>query len=131
MKRVLGQLFKKKTPVKSKEPVHIGEWFYSLPETTPNKDGNIVLIKMVCFGPLEVYEWGINADNSPFEMYQWCENEFLEDTSYNKTISWKELEAKLSSCIKLFEQEGLIEWKSAYEEVLSWLESYKKKTGSF
>ena len=123
MKDMLRKLFKK-TPNKSDAPVHMGEWFYSLPETTPNKDGNIVLIKKVCFGPLEVYEWGINSDNSPYEMYQWCENEFLEDTSYNKTISWEELDTQLKSCIKSFDQNGLQEWKNAYEKALFWLESY-------
>ena len=126
MKNIFIKLFNKKTTKKSNEQAHIGEWFYSFPDTTPDKDGNIVLKKMVCFGPLEVYEWGININNEPYELYQWCENEILEDTSYNKTISWKELDKQLRYCIGLFDQEGLAEWKDAYENTISWLDSYKK-----
>lgn len=57
---------------------YIAPWRYKKPNFVPNKEGNIVLISKASFGPLEVYEWGIDADNNAFERYEWLENDFYQ-----------------------------------------------------
>ena len=47
--------------------VFIGNWYYTKPDLIPNKNGDIVIIKRVSFGPLEAYEWGIDVNNTPYE----------------------------------------------------------------
>ena len=53
----------------------IDRWFYNKPNLTPDKNGNIVLIHKVSFGPLECWEWGLDSDKIPYETYEWCEND--------------------------------------------------------
>ena len=45
--------------------VFIEHWSYTKPNLIPKKDGNIVIIQKVSFGPLEMYEWGIYSNNIP------------------------------------------------------------------
>ena len=42
--------------------VYIEKWVFNKPKLMPNQDGNIILISKGCFGPVEVYEWGIDAN---------------------------------------------------------------------
>lgn len=56
-----------------------------------DNNGNTVLLRILSAGPAEVWEWGINAEKQPYEKYQWCENDFYEDSSYIKLISMEEL----------------------------------------
>ena len=40
--------------------VFIDRWCYTMPDTAPDEDGIIVLISKKSFGPLEIYEWGLD-----------------------------------------------------------------------
>lgn len=95
----------------------IGRWTYSMPDMKPDPDGRIVLIKMLSFGPLEVYEWGIDADGFPFEEYQWAENDFYDD-NYVKRITKQELTGQIEKLISLLMKHELSEWVSTYHQIL-------------
>ena len=45
--------------------VFIDRWCYTMPDTVPDEDGIIVLISKKSFGPLEVYEWGLDNNHNP------------------------------------------------------------------
>lgn len=87
----------------------------------PNKDGNIALILKRSFGPLEVYEWGIDSDKNAYELYRWLENDFFEDTSYCITIEREKLSEQIHSVISLFRNNELPEWADFYERVIVYL----------
>ena len=53
--------------------VFIDRWCYTMPNTVPDEDGIIVLISKKSFGPLEVYEWGLDNNHNPYERYEWLE----------------------------------------------------------
>ncbi len=93
----------------------IGRWLYSKPNLRPNKDGNIVWISKASVGPLEVYEWGMDSNNIPYESYKWLENDCFEDTNYFKNIDNEELRRQVDLIISLFKSNGLSEWAEIYE----------------
>ncbi|MBQ8724558.1 MAG: hypothetical protein IJY74_02660 [Oscillospiraceae bacterium] len=62
----------------------IGKWVYHKPNLIPNENGNIIIITKLSFGPLEVFEWGIDSKRKPYEMYMWCENDFFKTDNYIK-----------------------------------------------
>lgn len=90
--------------------VFINRWLYSKPKLTPNKDGDIVLICKSSFGPLEVWEWGLDVNNIPYEDYQWCEDDFFADLSGRKPITAAELIKVIQSTCKLYDENDLSEW---------------------
>ncbi len=102
--------------------VFIGNWYYTKPDLIPNKNGDIVIIKRVSFGPLEAYEWGMDVNNTPYELYKWAENDFYEDESYIKNITREELINQILSVILLFEENGLSEWVNIYGKILDGLD---------
>lgn len=102
-----------------KKSVFIGKWLYSVPDPLPDKDGNIVLIKKASVGPLEVYEWGMDSNNIPYESYKWLEDDFFEETSYFKNIDNEELLRQINSTISLFKSNGLSDWAEMYEKYIS------------
>ena len=106
------------------KPVFIGNWSYSMPDTKADSEGNIVLIKKLSFGPCEVYVWGLDINNLPYEEYQWCENEYFKDESYFKHITKTELISQIRNVIRVFTENELPEWANAYNKVLDWLNSY-------
>lgn len=91
-------------------------WHYRKPNLTPDKHGNIVLIVKLSFGPLEYYEWGIDADKIPYEIYKWCENDLYEDENYKKYISGSELKQKLNYMIQLVSDTELADWSALYQK---------------
>ena len=99
----------------------IGRWTYDMPDTKPNPDGRIVLIRMLSFGPLEVYEWGIDAGGLPYEEYKWIENDFYADENYFKHIKKQALTEQIENLISLFIKHESPEWASIYKEILGWL----------
>lgn len=103
--------------------VFIERWLYSKPDLVPNEDGNIILISKASFGPLEVYEWGIDSNNSPYECYKWIENDFFEDENYFKNIKREELLKQINSVISLFKSNELPEWVDTYEKIVEMLNS--------
>ncbi len=92
-------------------------------DLTPDKDGNIVIIRLASFGPLEYYEWGINTDNQPYELYQWCEDDFYEDSNYCKIISKEELLKIIDNQIEISSKNGSSEDVSKYNDIKKWVES--------
>ena len=112
---------------KQVEEVFIWRWDYIKPDFVPNENGNIVLIKKLSFGPLEVYEWGLDSDRNAYELYQWVENEFFEDTSYCITIEKEKLLEQIYSVISLFRDNGLPEWANYYERAIVYLNTEQMK----
>ena len=101
--------------------VFIEHWCYTKPDLVPNKNGDIVIIKKVSFGPLEVYEWGIDFNNTPYECYKWVENDFYDDENYRKNITREELFHQILSVVLLFKENGLSEWITIYGKILDGL----------
>ena len=113
-----------KKPVKKTTSVYIGDWSYSMPDMKANSEGNIVLIKKLSFGPLEVYEWGLDNNRLPYEKYKWVGNDFFEDENYIKQITRAELISQIRNLIRVFTENELPEWANTYNKVLDWLNSY-------
>ena len=67
----------------------IDRWFFPEPKLIPDSDGNIVIVSKVSVGPCEYFEWGITADMTCFEKYEWCENDFEKN--------WYQLREKTGS----------------------------------
>ncbi len=103
--------------------IFIGRWSYVSPDTKPNSDGRIVLIKKRSFGPLETYDWGIDANGLPYEEYEWVENDFYADENYFKYITKKELTEQIVKLISALTENGLPEWASTYQKILDWINS--------
>lgn len=83
----------------------------------------MILIEKRSFGPLEAYDWGVDADNGPFEQYIWCENDFYEDANYFNHITKKELTEQIEKMIRLFTENELPEWGSTYQNILDRINS--------
>lgn len=96
----------------------IDRWVYHKPSLTPDERGNIVIISKCSFGPLEVYEWGIDDDGKPYEMYKWCENDLYEDENGTKAITFEELSRKIDKARQLAANNGLSDWVGIYELLL-------------
>ena len=75
------------------------------------------------FGPLETYDWGIDANGLPYEEYKWVENDFYADENYFKHITKKELTEQIEKLISDFNENGFSEWTSAYQKILNWINS--------
>ena len=104
--------------------LRVGSLFYSAPQSVPNKDGRIVVIRMKCFGPLEVYEWGIDADQSFYEMYQWCENDLYDD-NYDKKISKEKFIEQIENMKRLIQGTEAADWAETYDKILRMIEDGK------
>ncbi|MDE6539932.1 MAG: hypothetical protein K2K66_07060 [Ruminococcus sp.] len=99
-----------------KDTLIIDRWWYNKPNLTPDKNGNIVLIRKLSFGPLECYEWGLDSTGKPYELYQWCENDLYEDENYKKHISGLEMRQKLNYMIQLVSGTELENWCILYRK---------------
>lgn len=106
-----------------KNYVFIGRWYYKEPDLSPNKEGNIVLISETSFGPLEQFEWGLDHNNNPYELYQWLEDDFSEDSNFCRTITKEELLKQIDRAISLFEKNGLSDWVDLYKAIFNRLNS--------
>lgn len=98
------------------DELFIDRWVYNKPKLTPDENGNIVIISKVSFGPLEVYEWGIDRCGKPYETYRWCENDLYEDENYLKNITFSELIQKTGDMAQLAANNGFSDWARCYEE---------------
>lgn len=101
-----------------KNSVFIGKWLYSKPDLLPDKDGNIVLISKASVGPMEIYQWGIDSNNIPYESYKWLEDDYFKETSYFMNITKEELLNEINSTVSLFRSNGLSEWADTYEKII-------------
>lgn len=113
------------------DELFIDRWVYHKPKLSPDENGNIVIISKVSFGPLEVYEWGIDRCGKPYEMYKWCENDFYEDENYVKSITFSQLIQKVNDLIKIASDNGFSEWARSFEEARSFLDdiAQNRKSG--
>ena len=108
----------------------LDRWVYSLPSLTPDKDGNIVIISKVSFGPAEAFCWGIDSGGKPYEMYKWCENELYEDENYMRNITFSELFRRLDELVKTASESGFSDWARSFEKARSFLENLSQNRGS-
>ena len=83
----------------------------------------IVLIQKLSFGPCEVYEWGLDNNNLPYEKYKWCEDDFHAHENYFKHITKKKLTEQIENLISEFAENRLSEWASSYQKILDWFNS--------
>ena len=103
------------------EWVHIGRWCYTKPNLIPDKNGNIIFISKKSFGPLEIYEWGMDRNNIPYELYKWLENDFYEYENYCRSITKEELLQRINRAILIFNRNGLVQWVKTYEKIIETL----------
>lgn len=101
-----------------KNYVFIGRWYYKEPDLSPNRAGNIVLISKMSFGPAELWEWGLDHNNNPYELYQWLEDDFFEDNNFCRTITKEELLKQIDRGISLFDKNGLSDWVDLYKAII-------------
>ena len=93
-------------------------WVYSKPHFPPD-EGKKVFISKCSFGPLEVYEWGLDEIGKPFRRYQWCEFDPFEIVN---EITIEELRQKIQAMINLVTEHAIYDWAALYEEILKTLE---------
>lgn len=111
--------------MKDKEIITIDRVHYSNLNLTSDKDGNIVLIHIASFAPLEYYEWGINSEKQFYECYQWCENDFFEDSNYYKIISKEEMIKELDNIISLLLKNSYTKEANEYKDIRNKLNENK------
>ncbi|MDE6983585.1 MAG: hypothetical protein K2O99_03485 [Lachnospiraceae bacterium] len=114
--------------------VYVKQWLYREPDLIPDKDGTVVLISKACFGPVEVYQWGINADGQAYALYEWLENDFYACDNYCITIEREALLKQIQQVIAEFRNSDLPDWAQLYETILQQLKEntesiFYKKTG--
>ena len=90
------------------------------PDTVRNGEGRIVLIDKRSFGPLESYTFGIDADNEPFQAYEWLENDLYDDNFFIH-ITKKELAEQIEKLVIMFAENRQPEWAEAYQKILDGL----------
>ena len=103
--------------------VTVGRWRYSEPAQTSDENGQLVIFSKSSFAPAEIFEWGIDTEKHPFERYRWCENDFYEESNYDKTISIEEL-------IKQIEEISSILKKHGFDTVSKQYDMIKEKINS-
>lgn len=103
--------------------IFIGRWIYTKPNLSPNEKGNIVLISEKSFGPLEIFEWGLDPKGTPYELYEWLENDFFEDSNYCKTITKEEWLKQINRVISLFDKNEFFQWSNLYKVIIRRLNS--------
>ena len=99
----------------------IDRWQYTIAEMPQFAGVKLPLISMHCFGPLEVNELGIDADNRPYELHEWMEDDLYEDENYCRNISVDELVAQIKDIRELLQKRDLSMQVHACERMISWL----------
>ena len=85
----------------------IGRWHYRY-EKPPRDTGTdgVVILSRHSVAPAEIYKWGVDAQNRPFERYNWCEDDLYKDSSACKSITKEELLRQLEDAALLFRKNG-------------------------
>jgi len=96
--------------------LYLGRWVYHKPDLIPDEKGKIIIISKVSFGPLEVYEWGIDGNGKPYEMYKWCESDLFEYQNYYKIITFDRLKLRIQNMIQIAERLKLSDWVMLYQK---------------
>ena len=90
----------------NKDYIFIDRWNITKADFIPSKNGDTVLISAKSFGPLEVYEWGLDKNQVPYKLYNWLENDFFENDNYRVSITKDELINRIQYFISVFESNG-------------------------
>lgn len=59
--------------------------------------------------------------SKPYEMYEWCEDDFYADENYTQNITVSELFKVIDEMMKLTADNGLSDWARLYEEARDFL----------
>ena len=94
----------------------VGRWHYTEPTLHAEADESIVVFSKASVAPAEIYEWGFDAERRPFARYRWCEDDFYEACSYDKTISAQELIDRLEEAAAVLKEHGYIALSEQYKE---------------
>ena len=97
--------------------VTVGRWHYSEPALKSDENGQLVIFSKSSVAPAEFYEWGIDAEKHPFERYRWCENDFYEESNYNKTISTEELIKQIEEISSILKEQGFDAVSQQYDMI--------------
>lgn len=97
----------------------IGRWHYTVTKYKSDENGNRIIISKSSVSPAEIYEWGIDLQNQPYELYKWCEDDFYEDSCYYKVISKEELIEQIDKIILLFTENGFYDNADEYRKIRS------------
>ncbi len=103
--------------------IFVGRWLIGMPSTSPDKNGNTVLISKKSFGPLEIWEWGLDSNDNPYECYQWLEDDFYEDESYCRNIAMDELLNQLYSIVSDLKSNDFYDRALIFENVIKKVKS--------
>lgn len=106
-----------------KDYIFIDRWDITKTDFMPSENGDIVLISIKSFGPLEVYEWGLDKNQVPYKFYNWLEDDFFENNNYRLSITKEELINQVQYFISVFESNGQMDWVDHYKEILEKLDS--------
>ena len=99
-----------------------GGHFHCHPPTlTPNAKGNRVIILQTSFGPMEVLEWGINADGKPYSTYKWLEDDFLGPTNHTRIISKEEFIEAVENMKERIKNTEFESWNTIYDAAVNML----------
>lgn len=96
----------------------LNSFLCSPPTLEANEGGNKVIIRRACFGPLEVYEWGLNAKGEPYGKYEWCEDDLYEDENYIKVIKREEFIKEIEYMKEIIQDTEFKSWVKIYEEAI-------------
>ncbi|MEE1071159.1 MAG: hypothetical protein U0L26_02010 [Cellulosilyticum sp.] len=100
-----------------KDSVSIDRWVYDKPTLLLNNNNEIILIFQYSFGPLEWWQWGIDAQGKFFQQYQWCENDLYEDESFKNEISKNEILDKIQHMQSFYKKYNLSEYVNLYAQI--------------
>jgi len=95
--------------------VWIDRWNIDPPQESPDETGRRVLISMKSFGPLEVWEWGLQDEHQPFMRYAWLENDFYADDNRTEFICMAELLEKIRFLAEQLHEHGFPEMAARYD----------------
>ena len=83
----------------------------------PTKTVNLSFFQSQLLLPLKFFEWGIDAEKHPFERYRWCENDFYEESNYEKTISIEELIKQIEEISSILKKHGFDTVSKQYDMI--------------
>ena len=97
--------------------VAVGRWHYSEPTLEADENGHLVIFSKSSVAPAEIFEWGIDTEKHLFERYRWCENDFYEESNYDKTISKEELIKQIEEISFILKEHGLDTVSEQYDRI--------------
>ncbi|MBQ8824446.1 MAG: hypothetical protein IJZ64_04355 [Ruminococcus sp.] len=97
--------------------INIDRWFYSRPYLEYNNNGDLILIKKLSFGPLEIWEYGLNKNGKYYEMYEWLENDYFKDLNHKTEISKEYICKEINSLLDILQKNDLNNWVELYNDI--------------